>query len=82
MVAVLLRPKGPRLHQRGRHDRFEHDHSAARTETALFAQAAATLTSLGVNVCHADTSTHHPRHVARQIVTVLTQHCANVTDHG
>lgn len=71
-----------RLQRRGRHDRFEHDPGAARTETAMFAEAAATLTSLGVNVCRADTGTQSPRQVARQIISILTQHCATVADHG
>ena len=71
-----------RLQRRGRHDRFEHDPGAARTETALFAEAAVTLTSMGVNVCHADTGTHNPRQVARQIISVLMELCANVADHG
>jgi len=67
-----------RLQKRGRHDRFEDDPGAARTETAMFAEAAATLASMGINVCHADTSTRNPR----QIISALAQRRATVADHG
>jgi dTMP kinase len=71
-----------RLDQRGRHDRFEDDPDAARTETALFRDAAATLTSLGVPVCQIDTSLPTPKQVAGQIADALAANCASLPGHG
>ncbi|MBO0802114.1 MAG: dTMP kinase [Nocardiopsaceae bacterium] len=71
-----------RLDQRGRHDRFEHDPDSARTETAMFREAAATLTSMGVPVCQVDTGLVAPEQAASQITSVLAAHCASLLGHG
>lgn len=60
-----------RLDQRGRHDRFEHDPDSARAETALFRDADATLSSMGVHVSQIDTGLLTPQ----QIAGMLAAHC-------
>jgi dTMP kinase len=71
-----------RLDQRGRHDRFENDPDSARTETAMFREAATTLTAMGVHVCHVDTGLASPQQAASQITSVLAAHCASLLGHG
>lgn len=67
-----------RLNRRGRHDRFEDDPDSARTEIAMFREAAATLSGMGAHVCHVDTGLASPQQAARQITGVLTAHCASL----
>jgi dTMP kinase len=64
-----------RLDQRGRHDRFEHDPRAASTETAMFRDASATLSSLGVPVIQVDTGILSPLQAATQIADALAVRC-------
>lgn len=71
-----------RLDERGRHDRFEHDPRSARIETALFGDAAATLTGMGVNVCHVDTGLLTPQQAASQIAAALAASCASLSARG
>jgi dTMP kinase len=71
-----------RLDQRGRHDRFEHDPGAVSTETAMFRDAAATLTGLGVPVIQIDTGSLSPQQAASQIADALSVHCASLSEHG
>ncbi len=71
-----------RLDQRGRHDRFEHDPAAASTETAMFRDACATLTGLGVPVIRIDTGILSPQQAARQIADALAAYCASLFEHG
>jgi dTMP kinase len=71
-----------RLDRRGRHDRFEDDPGAARTETALYLDAAAALAGLGVPVCQIDTGTASPEQVAGQIARALAARCASLSGHG
>jgi dTMP kinase len=71
-----------RLDDRGRHDRFEHDAHSARIETALFGDAAAALTGMGVNVCHVDTGLLTPQQAASQIAGALAVSCASLSARG
>jgi dTMP kinase len=71
-----------RLDERGRHDRFENDPDSARTETAMFREAAATLTGMGVHVCHVDTGLVTPEQAASLITSVLSARCASLLGHG
>jgi dTMP kinase len=71
-----------RLDQRGRHDRFERDPGAASTETAMFRDASATLTALGVPVIQIDTGSLSPQQAASQIADALSVHCASLSEHG
>ena len=71
-----------RLDERGRHDRFEHNPRSARIETALFGDAAATLTGRGVNICHVDTGLLTPQQAASQIAAALAASCASLSARG
>lgn len=71
-----------RLDHRGRHDRFEADPDSARTEIAMFREAATTLTDMGIHVFHVDTGLVTPQQAADQITSVLTAHCASLLGHG
>jgi dTMP kinase len=71
-----------RLDRRGRHDRFELDPRSADIETALFADASATLAGMGVNVCPVDTGMLTPEQAASQIVSALAGSCASLPSRG
>lgn len=71
-----------RLDQRGRHDRFERAPGAASTETAMFRDASATLTGLGVPVIQIDTGSLSPQQAALQIADALAVHGASLSEHG
>jgi dTMP kinase len=71
-----------RLDTRGRHDRFEHDPHSSQIETALFADAAATLAGMGITVCQVDTGQLTPQQAASQIASALAASCASLPSRG
>lgn len=58
------------------------DAGLARIEAALFGDAAATLTGMGVNVCHVDTGLLTPQQAASQIAGALAASCASLPARG
>lgn len=55
---------------------------SARIETALSADAAATLAGMAINVCHVDTGQRTPQHAASQIARALAASCASLPSRG
>lgn len=74
-LAVILTAEpaviAARLAARGVRHRFHHDPDAPKREVELYAEAARTLTAMGVRVLVIDSTTATPKDVARRIADAL-----------